>query len=523
MLEQPAKRQTAQTLVNLGFFLFVCLLFIGQVSAGTSALFAFLVSTFCIFSFATIKLLGGISTLQGAAVFVLCGQHVIFSQFAKALFRQPADTPLLRPIETILVYNLGILSIFVAALSLKVFRIDRIKPILDIETDPKVLRIMMIILSALAIARLFILQRFGVYEGAGGGVYVGGFVGPLRQFGFITPLGLACGTAYVILKSDRQKCLGPWNTAVVIFATLFGILGAGRAEIIGSAVTFFLTLIAFRFKLRWHHFVIGIVGFYLYQFILFPYALYARGEGKVREGSFDDRISKSLNILVDVAVNPDKYKEKEKTFDPYLPYSFRRMYYYGYPRPTLDRYSVIIATDNIVNAVLVKGPTNWENAFEGFKMILPRFLNPEKEALGSSNHLAHYGDGLVGETDFFTQITLGIIPEGFYSQRWMGVFLACFVVSFAFFTTYRLLFAAQMSRNIYVLSLLFSITWSYSESTMQGQTLNIFQTPVYYVCAVYPILLFAKSMTRKVKEADFIYVKGMQSQPTNVSEVKTST
>lgn len=504
-IEVPKRRNAPKAVWLLLFIAAVVLLFAGQIATGTLPLFALLVSTFIIIGAWTIRVLDGPFTLPGASVLVLMCQHVVVSQVGKVFLNQSATTPLLNPMETIAVYNLGILAICAASYAFKAIKVDRIRPLFGRETDVSNLRIITAVLSTFAIARFFILQRFGVFEGFGGGVYVGGFVGPLRQFGFATPLAIACGTALVILRSDGRRCLGAWNGAVIISTTMFGILGAGRSEAISSIVTFVLTLLAFKFKLRAQHYAFAIVTAFVFLRIIFPYALYARGEGGVREGQFDERIQKAANILMDVAVNPDKYKEKETTVDPTQRWSVQRMNYYGKPNPTLDRYSVIIATDNIVHAVLLKGPAGWKNAVAGFGMLLPRFLNPEKEALGSSNHVAHYGDGLVGDTDFMTQITLGIIPEGFFSAGWIGVPIAVFLVSFFYFSVYRLLFYHSMFYNVFVLSQIFTITWSYSESTMQGQTLNILQTPVYFVALVYPVVLFAKSMTRKVREAPFVY------------------
>lgn len=503
VIEAPKKKKGIPLLGGLAVFCFLVLLFTGQVATGTRPDFALLVSTFIIVGAWSIKILGGPFTLPGASVSVLMLQHVVISQVAKVFMNQSASDPLLNPMETMKVYNLAILAICAASYAFRAIRVDKIRPLFGFVTDVSTLRIMTAILSVFAIFRFVMLQKFGVYEG--GGVYVGGFVGPLRQLGFVTLLAIACGTAYMILKSDGKRCLGGWNTITIVATTLFGILGAGRQEAASSVVTFVLTLIAFKFKFKAQHFGFAILIALVFLRIIFPYSLYARGEGGVREGTLEKRIQKASEILVDVALDPGKYKKKETTIDPHQSWYVQRMYYYGRPISTLDRYSVIISTDNIVHAVLQRGPAGWKNATAGFGMLLPRFLNPEKEALGSSNTLAHYGDGLVGDTDFMTQITLGMIPEGFYSAAWIGVPIALFVVSFLYFSVYRMLYYKTMFNNVFVLSQIFTITWSFSESTLQGQTLNILQTPVYYIAVVYPVMLFAKSMTKKTREAPFIF------------------
>ena len=69
----------------------------------------------------------------------------------------------------------------------------------------------------------------------------------------------------------------------------------------------------------------------------------------------------------------------------------------------------------------------------------------------------------------------------------------------------RLLFRPSMFNNVYVVALLFLIPWCYSEATIAAQTINTFQTPVYYIVAVLPLVIIGRSMTRKVREARFVY------------------
>ncbi|MBS1722248.1 MAG: hypothetical protein JSS66_04490 [Armatimonadetes bacterium] len=496
-------RVTVGALLVIAFFL---LLFFAQVLTGTPIGFAVLVLMFNALAAATVQMVGGPLTLPGFSVIVLAFQHVTFSQCVKVFFVQDATDRLLRPYETMTVYVLAMLGILVGAVVYKVLRVDRVKPLFEPEEDLRRLNFLAITLTILSVVRLFLLQRFGVYEG--GGVYVGGFVGPLRQFGFISMLAVSAGTAAVILKSKGQRCAGLWNSLAILGPILFGILGAGRQDAVSSVVTFLFTLWAFKFKIRIWHVTVFLMSAYAFLFILFPYALYARNKGEVRQGTFEERIQKSINLLTDVALNPGKYQEEESKISPQLPWSFQRMYYFGAKIPTVDRYSVINVTDNIVNAVIMRGPQGGQTAVGGFLMLLPRFLNPEKEALGTSNEIAHYGDGLVNEGDFYTQITMGMIPDAFYCFKYAGAFFLPMLVAFGYFSIYRLLFRPTMMRNIFVIAFMFINTWIFSESTLQGQTLLILQTPMYYVFSIGPLILFGRSLTKRNIEAKYVYERG---------------
>lgn len=485
--------------------LFVIALFALQVMTGTPLGFAGMVSLFCVQTFITIKILGGPTTLPGASVGYFAIQHVIFSQVAKGLLLQPATDRMLAPYTTMQVYNLAIFAIMCAAVVYRIFRVETIKPIFDLELDHRRLNILAIVLTLFSLYRFYALQKFGVFEGAGGGVYVGGIVGPLRQFGFLSTLAVAAGTASVILKSEGRRCVGIWNALAIVAPILYGILSAGRQDSASSIITFVLTLYAFKFKIKPVHIGFVLVTGYILQFIVFPYSLYARGEGQVRIGAFEDRIVKAANLLMEFTFAPKKKTQKLEETNPNLPWSMQRMYYYGSPNSSLDRYSIILSTDNIVNAVNIKGPKGPDTVFVGFNMILPRFLNQDKEAIGTSSQIAHYGDGLIGESDFMTGITLGIVPEGYYAYGFGGVFWLPFIISLAYFVVYRILYRSSIFQNIYVVSLMFIASWTFSESTAAGQTLAIIQQPIYYLVSVLPLLLIAKSLTKRHKEAKFVY------------------
>lgn len=486
---------------------FVVLLFLGQVLTGTPVEFAFFVATFISLGAWTVKLLGGPTTLQGLSVTVFLLQHVAVSQTAKVFFMQPATDRMLVPMPTIFCYNLAMLGIFCGTLVYRWIGVEKIKPLYDLELNVQRLGFYAVVLSIFAVLRAYMIQRFGVVEGGGGGVYVGGFVGPLRQFGFLSNLGVAMSTAFVILKSDGKRCFGVWNSLAIISSVLFGVLAAERANAANSLIIFALTLYAFKFKLRPTHYVFFAIVGYLLQFIIFPYSLYARGEGGVRIGAFEDRIAKAANLLVEFTFYPRDKKQVVDTIDPLWPWHRQRMYYYGQSINTLERYSIILTTDNIVNSVLQRGAKGGDTLTVGFDMLLPRFLNPDKEALGTAAEIANYGDGLINPGDYYTQITMGIVPEGFYAYKWAGVFFLPFIVSLCYFSVYRLLFRSSMFKNVFVVAFLFSSTWIYSEATMSGQTLNILQTPLYFIIAFSPLAIIASTLARRPREAKFLYEK----------------
>jgi hypothetical protein len=509
------ERQSSGFRVTLGVVLLVgfsLALFAAQIITGTSWQFAGLALLFHLLTGMTIRAIGGPTNLFGLSVAVLALQQVTVSMVAKVWFLSPADTPLHHPLDTMAMYCVGMLGLLVAAWTYQRLRVDRIRPLFPPVVDHRKLSVMAIVLTVLSLARFFLLARFGVYEGAGGGVFIGGWVGPIRQFTFLPVLAVACGTASVIIKSEGRRCVGFVNGLAIAAPIIAGIIVAMRSDTASALVTFLLTCLAFKFKFRPVHYAVMVLAGYLFQFILFPYALYARGEGGVRIGSFEDRIAKAFRVLGEVATNPGKYEQEVNEPSPFEGWYTTRLRYYGKPIPTLERYSILIVNDEIVRATYQHGPAGWTTINAGWDMVLPRILNPDKEAFGTANWIAHRGEGIVGATDFYTQITMGFMVDGFQAFLWPGVFFCSFFVGLAYFVCYRLLMRPELYRNVYAVALAFLVTWVFSEGTIQAQILQCFQFTVYFIVIVFPVVIFARSFITKTKEAPNVFERRLKTE-----------
>ncbi len=487
--------------------LFVIGLFVAQILTGTSLEFASLVALFISLTSATIRVVGGLYNLFGLSVAILAMQQVVVACIAKAVFLSPADEPLQHPIATMTVFCVGMFGLLVAATVYQALGISRAKPLFAPVTDARTLYTIGWILTILALARFLYLARFGVFEGAGGGVLIGGLVGPIRTITFLPALAVAFSTAAVIVGSGGKRCVGWVNGFAMLGPVFFGIYGAIRADAASAIMTFAFTLWALKFKLHLKHYVVAAVTAYFFQGILFPYALYARGEGDVRVGTFEERVGKAAGALVDVAIDPQKYEVKATEQSPLLPWDVQRLQYYEDPMPTLQRYSNIVYVDEIVDATIKRGHTGWTTTIAGFEFLIPRMFNRAKEAFGTSNWIARRGDGIVGGGDFYTQITLCFFVDAFLSFGMTGVFFVSIVIGFAFFTVYSLMFKGTLYQNVYTASLAFSATWVFSEGTIQAQMVNVIQNPIYMILIVLPIFILARTLTKPHVEGRFIFDK----------------
>ena len=463
-----------------------------QLLSGTQIAFALLVSVFCLLTYLSVMACGGLGTLTGIAIFYMACQHILVSQMAKLYFWQPADTNLVRPLETLLVYDIGMFGLFLGCLLSGRVAARRKRPVFDKVTDPQ--RLMWLAYVSTAIA-IFSTAYSGTqtFDATTGEINLGGIHGLLHSISYLAPLSVAAGTAYMIVSSHGKRSLGGINGIAIAVFFLFGVIGAGRQMMTTCIVIYFVTCFFFRFKFRLVHFAVLIVGAYIVQFILFPYSLYARGY--THTANFEQNMKRSGELLLDVIGNPVKYQQKAATAKGI---SLARHMYYGVgnivPFGTLDRYSVIMTTDGIVEGTLDNGTIGMKTISPGFEMMVPRIFSPEKVAV-NPNTLAHRTVGLVGRKDFTTGITTGFISDAFSSYSWIGGFGIPFLISLLLFSAYRLMFVGSLWYNVYSISLIYYMSWQFSELGIGAQIVLILQGSLVTLIVFFLINLFADSLS----------------------------
>jgi hypothetical protein len=463
-----------------------------QLLSGTSIEFALLVSVFCLLVYASIMACGGLLTLPGLVILTMAVQHILVSQIAKLYFWQPADTNLVCPMETMLVYDIGMVGLYFGCLLSGRVAAWRKKPVFDRVTDP--LRLMWLAYVSTAFA-IFSVAYTGTQDldPTTGTKNVGGIHGLLYGMGYLPPLSVAAGTAYMILSSHGKRSLGVINAVAIAVPLVFGIIGSGRQMMVQCVVIYYVTCFLFRFKFRPIHYGILVVGIYVAQFILFPYALYARNY--TRTANFEQNVQRATSLLADVIANPIKYQEKSAT---HKGLSLARHMYYGagnlVPFGTLDRYSVIMTTDGIVEGTLDNGTIGMETISPGFEMMVPRIFSPEKIS-GTRNTLAHRTNGLVGKKDFSTGITTGFISDSFSSYSWLGAFGIPFGLCLLLFSAYRLMFVGSLWHNVYAISLIYYLGWQFSELGIGSQIVLIVQGSLVTLCVFFTLNLLADSLS----------------------------
>ena len=179
-----------------GWLLAALLLLTLQLLSGTGPVYALLVFVFAVLTYQAIKAAGGLSTLVGLCIAAMAAQNVLISQVAKIAFWEPADAPLVRPLETMGLYDLAMAAIWLAA-GISTRWAARRKPLFQPEMDMTRLMWLAIISSALACLQLFLVH--GHNADAGG---AGSASSVLNQVTFLMPLAIASGNS--LCHSDIQ-------------------------------------------------------------------------------------------------------------------------------------------------------------------------------------------------------------------------------------------------------------------------------------------------------------------------------
>ena len=185
-----------------------------QLLSGTSIEFALLVSVFCLLVYASIMACGGLATLVGLAIFNMALQHVFVAEIAKLYYWQAADTNLVRPMETMLVYDVGMLGIFFGCLLSGRVAAWRKRPVFDRVVDPQRLMWLAYISTAFAIfVTAYIATQ--TLDSTTGLKNLGGIHGLADSLSYIAPLSVATGTAYMILSTHGKRSLGFINAVAI--------------------------------------------------------------------------------------------------------------------------------------------------------------------------------------------------------------------------------------------------------------------------------------------------------------------
>ncbi|MBU2464635.1 MAG: hypothetical protein KKG02_02735 [Candidatus Edwardsbacteria bacterium] len=460
--------------------LFGLILFVLQLLTGTNLDFALLVMAFVIFTAAAVNSAGGPLTVSGFAIAMVGLKIVIISQWAKVFFGQPGDSYLDVPVLTIGVLTAGMISIWLAGLTAGPL-IGRKKILKPIERVDLLLGLSIVVYVLGLSSYLYVM--FHGFDQMSGDVSVGGFVGLLRQLGFIYPVSTISAIAYTIIASDHKRSIGVWAAIPLATQFIFGILSTSKQMMFEPFLLYLLTCLAFNYKFTIRHIVLASLIFIIMITVLFPFA--QLGRTFTRDNDPRQNLKLTNLFIKDIFLNQENLEEVE-TFIEDAAYKKQRFLYYGRDMGLLDRMSLIEQNDELIRAVGEQGFSGWHTISHGFKMLPPRLLYPDKPIYNTANYFGRKIETLSDE-DFTTQISMGIIAEAYDAFGWLGVVIIPYLAMAAFILLYNTL-SGTLERNLWAVFLIGIFQHNLVEATVSSITLYIFQFPILLLAVYFGLI-----------------------------------
>lgn len=466
-------------------------LFIGQVSIGTSVVFAGLVAVYAAISWTAMSLLGGPFSLGGFIVGVCSTIHVLFGQVLKTILREAPDRDLMAPVPTMVACVLMMAGFLAAALILKLMRYESWRSIVPPQIDAQRLRIMGGLVYVLAVVSMLFLML-----GAGSKTFQsGGLFGIAKSLSNTSLLGISLLVAASVL--EKKRILTPALILAMLFQLFYSMFEASRQDFLGAILIALMTAVFFKHKFKWYEVVVFIVSLVFYQSTFSPYALYARSE--IRDIAFAERVQTASGLLVRFITDKSLYTSKSKREEVMLRDVQRRVYYYRTisRNKTIERLTLLPTIDSIIANTLDDEPMGAKTTIWGFELATPSILNRDKPLISSTNLIAHKGRGLVNPNDHGTQISMGFTPDAFVSYGWSGVFFASLALSMVTVASYRLVFGHMLLFNAAAIGYMFKTTMIFTEGTMATIISNLISFVPTISVAFLTLLWIANTMVRR--------------------------
>lgn len=414
---------------DLGYFLAALaslLLMICELIAGTSFYFALCVFLSIIALIVTLRLIG-IGSVAGILIASLEFRHLIFSQIMRTWSAQPADGDLLAPNTTITVILFGTVAICAAALLAHAL-IGRRK-IIAARCPPERLRLARNL--SLGFGLLFALLHAYFQRSTDGG-------GP--QYGFLNGLASIMGNLVyfaVYLETWRvlERSNGVRSTSTTLYwmlgpLTVWGFYANSKLGVALPFTSYLLAAMVYRQRITKNQ-TLAVAAVVVGGLMLVgPGVEILRTERDPMTGYLTTK--QVLDFAERMVTDPESIRQEWTTLKEIQASGdslFNTEHYLGNSN-ILERFAFISVTDTIVNAVNEDGPYGWGLVTDGFELIFPSFLNPDKPRVWTGDLMTwHYGLRSWGVTG---NIATGIFADSYALAEWPGAFLAPFVLVFLF-------------------------------------------------------------------------------------------
>ena len=405
-----------------------------QLLEGTSPVFSLCTFAFILIATAGFNVAGGFSRPSGSYIFFYAILAVLLGLMYKAFLGEPADSNLLVPTTTMLVYVAGVFMMLVAAF-LKKLVLPK-KGLLEDSADRvdlKAASIGCIILGlTIYIFGVVLTKTSGTAEerfAASSGTVLSA----LNQINKFLPLGIILGVTYTIKSSGGRRFLsGSAAFGTLISMALFGIIGTSKQGLFEPIACVMVAAGALRYRFSIGQVLAFSLGMVFAFYYLIPYIQV--GKQAVQGETYIQTAENAYALLTDLNYAREQTEISTREIEEDEDYV---VHYYDRPQGIFDRLQMISIDDALIDVTEqghVFGLTPL--LFDVYNLV-PHFIWPDKPVIALGNiysheiGYAHYSTE--GDDDATTGISFSPTADAFHMARWTGIFVVAPILWFMCF------------------------------------------------------------------------------------------
>ena len=384
--------------------MFAALLFVFQQLEGTSLNFSVLTALFIVIAAIACNLGGGLTRPSGAYCFFYAVLGVIIGLTWKALLGERAETHLLRPQLTMLIYVAGACGLVCASLVSR--RFARRPAFLSGLVNDTTLQSASI---GCFVVNLLIFTANHTIGGSSGGVLTA-----LNQLNRFNELAIILGVTYTIRKTGGRRSVN----LTVLLAGLYGfvsngLLGFSKEGLFTPFACWAIAAAAQGYRLVRSQLILLAVAVFFMLHYLVPYSQYGRNLGT---GDYSRNAQIAVTLLSDLSATRERAFRGDAWLGDDAPTT-----YYNRPQGLFDRLQMITVDDAINDVTEVKGPFGLYPLLSDFESLVPHVFWPGKPNVMWGNVYLHEIGGVLADDDNTTGISFSPTGEAFHLARWLGV------------------------------------------------------------------------------------------------------
>jgi hypothetical protein len=385
-------------------FIFITVLFAGELIQGTDFIFAVMVAIFVALWAAAFNVSGGVSYTSGAFIFFVGILTVVGAAVAKLLLLEAADSHLQTPRTTMACYCVAMAGTLAAS-----FVSRALRPATGLLKDFDSLEKMRQASIVSLIIGILITYGSGSSSAASGSL-----VTAIRQINFFPFMTVLLATTYEIRSSNGRRSMNWIVAAGIAFNVASGLFTYSKEGILIGPACWFLAAAIQRYEFSRAQLVTSVLGFAFANYYLVPYSQYVR---VYAASSRTENFAVALHYLEDLNETRRLYYEVQEENE-----TSGDSHFFDTSQPFLER-AIILPADDAIIAYTEQGhlfgitPT-----ITAYFNIVPHVLWPNKPNENYENSYAHEL-GILADEDYTTGISFSPVGDVFHEASWLGLLL----------------------------------------------------------------------------------------------------